>query len=223
MLPSVFAPITGVFADRFDRRSVLLGCEVFQAIVGLVIVVWLPALAPLLVLVFAKSIAASIADTAGRSALPALVDDADLVGANAWFGGTRQAADVLGPLLGGLLVAVANVRTALAIDMITFVIAVPLVLRLPALTPEARAHVSSWIADAREGLRYLADHRIAGGLALAFFLIGLTAADDVALPFLAREFGAGDFGIGVLYAAVAAGLVLGFAVLADGRVRMSRR
>ena len=113
----------------------------FQAIVGLVIVVWLPALAPLLVLVFAKSIAASIADTAGRSALPALVDDADLVGANAWFGGTRQAADVLGPLLGGLLVAVANVRTALAIDMITFVIAVPLVLRLPALTPEARAHV----------------------------------------------------------------------------------
>ena len=221
MLPALFAPITGVVSDRFDRRTVLLGCEAFQAVFGLVIVVWLPDLAPLLGLVFVKSIAATVADTAGRTAIPALVSDADLVSANAWFGGTRQAADVVGPLLGGLIVAVANVRTALVVDVATFVVGVPLVLRLPMLAPEVREHVTGWIADARAGMRYLAGHRIAGGLAFAFFLIGFTAADDVALPFLARELGSGDFGIGVLYAAVAVGLVLGFAVLAHRRVRVA--
>jgi hypothetical protein len=213
MLPSVFGSVTGVVPDRFDRRSVLLGCEAFQAAVGLALVIWLPGFAPLLVLVFAKSVAASIADTTGRSALPAIVDDADLTRANAWFGGSRQAADVLGPVLGGVIVAVANVRTALAFDMVTFLAAVPLVLRLPVLSPGTRHAFGTWIADAVDGLRYLRHHRVAGGLALGFFLLGLTGADDVALPFLARELGAGDVGIGVLYAAVAMGLVLGFAGL----------
>jgi MFS family permease len=212
MLPSVLAPITGVVADRFDRRSVLVACELVQAAVGLVIVVWLPDLGPLLVLVFLKSIAATVSDTAGRSALPALVRDDDLVAANAWFGGVRQGAEVIGPLAGGVLVALAGIRPALVVDLATFLVAVPLFLRLPRLALARTEPRGSWLSDARAGLRFLVHHRIAGALAVAF-----TAADDVALPFLARELGAGDAGIGVLYAAVAVGLVIGFAAIARGR------
>jgi hypothetical protein len=220
MLPSLFGPLTGVVTDRFDRRLALLGCEVGQAVVGLVIVVWLPDLAPLLLLVFAKSIAGTIADTTGRTAIPAVVDDADLTRANAWFGGSRQAADVLGPLLGGVLVAVGDVRTALAVDTLTFVVAIPLVLRLPAL--EARTSAAGgWFSDAVAGLRYLVHNRITRALAVGFFVLGLTGGDDVALPFLARELGSGDIGIGVLYAAVAFGLIVGFTLLARRTVELA--
>ena len=62
---------------------------------------------------------------------------------------------------------------------------------------------------------------MARGVAIGFLILGLTGADDVALPFLARELGAGDVGIGVLYAAVAVGLVAGFALLARGRFPMT--
>ena len=85
----------------------------------------------------------------------------------------------------------------------------------------ARGGGGNWLADARAGLRYLAGNRVARGVAIGFLILGLTGADDVALPFLARELGAGDVGIGVLYAAVAVGLVAGFALLARGRFPMT--
>jgi MFS family permease len=222
MLPSVFAPLTGALVDRFDRRQLLVACEYMQAVLGAVIVVWLPALGPLLALVFVKSIAATLSDISGRSAIPELVAGDSLVSANAWFGGARQAADVLGPLLGGVIVAAVSVRAAITVDVVTFLIGIPLLLRIPPLLPH-RDHAASgqFLRDARAGVRYLAGNGIARAVAVGFFILGLSAADDVALPFLARELGAGDVGIGVLYAAVALGLVLGFAVLARGRVRLT--
>src|SRR5262249_54096461 len=161
MLPSVFAPIIGVVVDRFDRRRVLVGGEIAQAVVAAVIVVTLPGLAPLLVLVFVKSIAASVGDIAGRRAIATGVDDNDLIAANSWFGGARQAADVVGPVLGGVFVAVASVWFALAVDLATFLLGVPLLLRLPALAPAAVERVSGWLTDARAGLAYIAAHPVA--------------------------------------------------------------
>ncbi len=221
MLPSCLAPFTGVVVDRFDRRLVLVTAEAVQAILALVVVIWLPGLAPLLVLIFLKSVAATVGDIAGRSAIPSVVTDDGLVAANAWFGGARQAADVIGPVLGGVLVAVASVRTALGVDVATFVLGIPLLLRLPALLPIAAERTGNWLADARAGVRYLAGNRVARAVAIGFLILGLTGADDVALPFLARELGSGEVGIGVLYAAVALGLVAGFALLARGRFPMS--
>ena len=60
MLPSCLAPFTGVVVDRFDRRRVLVAGEAVQAVLALVVVVWLPGLAPLLVLIFLKSVAATV-------------------------------------------------------------------------------------------------------------------------------------------------------------------
>jgi MFS family permease len=212
MLPSVFAPLTGVVVDRIDRRSVLIGTEYAQAVLGAVIVVWLPGLVPLLGLVFAKSVAATLTDIAGRSAIPSLVDDQFLVRANAWFGAARQAADVLGPVLGGLIVAAATVRAAIFVDVATFVFGIVLLFRLPRLRAQI-TESNSVLADARAGLRYIARDRVVRAATIAFFVMGLGAANDVALPFLAREVGGGDISVGVVYASVAAGLIAGFALL----------
>jgi MFS family permease len=214
-LPALLSPITGVFSDRVDQRRLLAACEIAQCLLVVVILVWLPPLAVLLVLLFLKATAATIADPAARSAVPALVVDSDLVAANAMLGGLRQIADVVGPLLGGVLVATVNVRGALGVDAVSFVVGAILLLRLPALRPalvddhkETGVLRASWA-----GLRYLVSHPVARALAVAFFLVGLSGADDVALPFLARDLGAGDVGIGAIYAASAAGMVVGFALL----------
>jgi MFS family permease len=214
-LPSLLSPITGVFSDRVDQRRLLAACEIVQCLLVVVILVWLPPLGMLLVLLFLKATAVTIADPAARSAVPALVADSDLVAANAMLGGLRQIAAVVGPLLGGVLVATVDVRGALGVDAVSFVVGAILLLRLPPLRPallddheKTGVLHASWV-----GLRYVVSHPVARALLVAFFLMGLSAADDVALPFLARDLGAGDVGIGAIYAASAVGMVVGFGLL----------
>ena len=213
-LPSLLSPLTGVVADRYDRRLVLATTELAQGLIAIVIVAWLPSFGLLLLLVYARAMAATVGEPAGRSAVPSLVDDGDLTRANALLGGVRQVADVLGPLFGGLLVAAGGVRAGLAVDAGSFFIAAPLLLRLPALPPRGADATGPNRPTVRmqsgEGLRYVVHDPVTRAAAVGFFLIGFTAADDVALPFLAHTLGAGDIGVGLLYAAAAFGLVVGY-------------
>jgi MFS family permease len=213
-LPSLLSPLTGVVADRFDRRAVLASTELAQGVIAIVIVVWLPSFVVLLLLVYARALAGTIGEPAGRSAVPSLVGDDDLSRANALLGGVREVAQVFGPLLGGLIVAAGGVRAGLAVDAASFFVAVPLLLRLPRLSVRAADATAGDRPRIRtqsgEGLQYVVHDPVARAAAVGFFLVGFTAADDVALPFLAHTLGAGDVGIGLLYAAAAFGLVLGY-------------
>jgi MFS family permease len=219
-LPRLLSPLTGTVADRVDRRAVLAAGELGQAALLLVAVLWLPALPVLLVLLLAKATIVTVSEAAGASALPSLVADADLPAANAVLGGLRQGGEVLGPLLGGLIVAAGGVRAGLAVDALTFLVSVPLLLRLPRLPPAGNAGAGIG-SEALAGLRYTLGQPLVRNLTIAFFLIGLTAGDDVALPFLAGDLGAGERGVGALYAAVGAGLILGYLVLATGARRLA--
>ena len=214
-LPRLLSPLAGSLADRVDQRFLLCGGELGQGVLLAAAVVWLPPLPVLLVLLLAKAAIVTVSEPAVASAVPALVPGDDLLVANALLGGLRQAGEVVGPLVGGVVVAVAGVRAGLAVDALTFLVSVPLLARIPPIPPAPReAPRPSVLADARAGLAYALRDRVAGPLTLGFFLVGLGAGDDVALPFLARVLGAGERGIGVLYAAVGAGLVLGYVTLA---------
>ena len=171
MLPSCLAPFTGVVVDRFDRRRVLVAGEAVQAVLALVVVVWLPGLAPLLVLIFLKSVAATVGDIAGRSAIPSVVDDEGLVAANVWFGGAApsRGRDRSGarrrPRRGRVGAHRARGRRG-DVRASGF----PLLLRLPACRRSARtvtmAEAATGSVDARVGLRYLAGNRVARCVAI---------------------------------------------------------
>lgn len=212
-LPRLLSPLAGTVADRVDQRMVLAGGELGQGVVLLAAAVWLPPLPVLLGLLLVKAAIVAISEPAGFSAVARLVTDDDLPAANALLGGLRQAGEVLGPALGGTIVALGGVRAGLAVDAATFLVSVPLLLRVPKLPPTARETVGGILADARAGLRYTLRTPTVRALVAGFFLAGLAAGDDVALPFLAGDLGAGPRGTGVLYAAVGAGLILGFVAL----------
>ena len=100
----------------------------------------------------------------------------------------------------------------LGLDALTFLIVVPLALRLPAPPPDTGGRTRpSFARDARDGLAFIRRTPAVLAIALGFWVVvRFSAPDDLILPFLATlTFRAGPVAVGVLLAAASAGLLAG--------------
>jgi len=219
--PSLLGPLTGAIADRFDRRRVLITCELLQAGLLVLMALSLPPLPLLLVLVGLRAVAFQVCAPAARAALPSIVAARDLATANTTLGFGAFGAEAAGPLLAAALLPQLGTRGVLLLDAATFVGSALLLVRLPALPPR-RTTREALLIDAREGLRLIWSIRPVRIIVLGFCaVVAATGIDDVALLVLATDtFGAGESAVGVLLAAVGLGLLAGYAVLGRTRVPM---
>ena len=90
-VPSVLSPFAGALADRFDRKRVMVTCELVQGAVLLVIALTLPALPLLLALVAVRAVAGQVFLPASRAAVPALVAPASSAGPTPRWGSAPTA------------------------------------------------------------------------------------------------------------------------------------
>lgn len=221
--PALLGPLTGAISDRFDLRRVMITAELVQCALVLTIAWTLPPLPVLLILVALRAMAGQVFLPASRSALPALVTDAELPAANALLGFGANGGEVLGPLLAATLVGVIGVPGVLLVDAASFALSALLLLAVPALRPGSAP--DSLLGSARDGVRFIWSHRAVRVIALGFCaVVACNGVDDVALVFLAHDtFGAGDSAVALLLAAVGIGLVVGYALLSamGGRVPMT--
>jgi MFS family permease len=213
-LPWLLSPFAGAIADRRERRSLMIFCQLAQAALFTVIVVWLPPYAALLPLIAAASTFGTVVAAAGPSSLPRLVATEEILPANALLGAALNTSVILGPALGGALASASGPRLALAVDAASFLGSAFLLLRLPRLTPEPSSEPSRGaFAGALEGLRYALRDRVLRALfSSTALLVAFAGVDNVALVYLVRHtlgggslaFGAATatFGIGMLTATV---------------------
>ena len=116
------------------------------------------------------------------------------------------------PGLAGLLFAASGTRLVLALDALTFLVVIPLALRLPAAPRDTGIRsCPSFARDASDGLAFIWRTPSVLAIALGFWIVVLfSAPDDLILPFLATlTFRAGPVAVGVLLAAASAGLLAG--------------
>ncbi len=147
LLPrAVLGTVAGVFVDRWSRRRVLVVANLLQAaiVAGLALVqldgwLWI-----VFVVAAAQSAVAAFAGPAENALLPALVDDADLVPANALNALNNRLARLAGLPIGGLLLAAGGIGPVVIADVISFLIAAGLLVgvRQPAKAVEPRADAS---------------------------------------------------------------------------------
>lgn len=219
-LPSLAAPLAGVLADRLDRRVVLVASDLSRAALVLG-----AAFARDLVILYALALLMGAARTLFnptiRAAFPGVVGEGDLARANALVSGAFSVSAAVGPVIGGLIVASAGVRTAFALDAATFLLSAVLLSRTPMPRPEAAVRMG-FVQELRDGIGYLAGARlplaVVGGAFLTMLTINTTVPAEV---FLAKStFGAGDAGYGLLVAVWGGGMVVGSALVAavGGRV-----
>lgn len=223
LAPALLSPLSGAISDRFDRRRVMIACELVQGAVLVAIAVSLPPLPLLLVLVGIRALAGQVFQPASRAAIPALVAGRDLQAANSTLGFGTHGAEAIGPLLAAALFPVAGVRGVLLVDAASFVLSALLLTRLPALPPH-RGHpdtAPSLLTQARDGLGYIWTVRPVRIITLGFCaVVAANGIDDVALLVLATDtFQAGESAVGILLGAVGIGLLAGYALLTRTRNR----
>jgi MFS family permease len=125
-IPGLFmSPIAGSFADRFDRRKILIVVSVLQAFATLLLL--LHSAAGIWITFVAQCLIAGLAAFVGPSSsasVPNLVDnDEDLRKANALFGSTWGTMLAVGAALGGVFAAAFGRNAAFIANAISFVVA----------------------------------------------------------------------------------------------------
>jgi MFS family permease len=210
----------GSIADRFDRRTLLIACDAFRAVlfalVPLVQAVWiLYAVVPL------AAVAGMLFQVAYVASVPNLVDPDRITEANGRLNATFAAASIAGPALAGLVSHAFGPSTAIAIDAGTFAVSFLGLwfVRFRAVAPSQKA---SPLRDFLAGARFLFRHPTLRALTvLLTFQLFLTAGlEDVFIYYLKHDVGADDRTVGYVVAIGGVGSILAALVVARTRRRL---
>ena len=136
---ALFTPFTGMLADRFSRRGLMVLSNVLSF--GILIVVLLTGVLDGLVSVYALAVvivaARAVHDPAEYAYLPNICNENELLTANALASGGWSVALGVGAAIGGLTIAEFGITTALWIDTTTFLVAALMLSMLPHGGPDA--------------------------------------------------------------------------------------
>ncbi len=210
--------VAGSVVDRFERRDVVAVSMALQAVAAGVLVAaaqgWGLQPGRTLILALSALVGACRAfDTPGMQAmLPALVPETLLARAIALAASATQAASVIAPGLGGLLLALGP-GVAYGLTCAVDLLGVALMLSLPRVHATARGRIT--LDSMLEGVRYIRAHPVVlGAISLDLFAVLLGGATAL-LPVYARDIlHIGPWGLGMLRACPAVGALLTAAWLA---------
>ncbi len=227
-----FSMISGVVADAWDRRKLMLFTQTAATLVALALAaiafydvreVWM------IYVLAALGSAVGAFDLPARNALvPTLVPREHLPNAISLNTIMFQTAAVAGPSLGGIVIAASNVGWVYVGNAVSFffvIVALLMMRDIPEREPSApgaRDDVS-WHA-ALEGLRFVFRAPLIRSTMLLDFFATFFSSAMALLPIFAQDIlHVGAEGYGWLYAAPAAGAVLMSAVMVPMTERIERR
>lgn len=227
MLPMMILSLpAGVLADAFDRRSLLIGVQVYAVVVSsmLALFTYLGKMPPLLLLAFTFAVGSGMALQVATwpPLISELVPRSHLAAATRLDMVSVNVARAAGPAIAGLIIARAGVAPVFAFTAtcVTVLLGVLLVWRrrMPSTGPRER-----FLPALRAGGRYVwhepVVRLILGRLAM---FVAPGSALWALLPVIARQqLGLDAGGFGLLYAALGSGAVIGALTLGWVKRRLS--
>jgi MFS family permease len=202
--------VSGHVADRFNRRNLLILCDVgFATCFALLLAITLHgavSIAAVFAVLVLLGVVRSFNGPVSRAMLPHLVPPEHFAGSVAWASSIFQAATILGPILGGLIYAFARGPVAVyACAVAAAGVAMALAFEIPAQEKE-RARPAANLSTVFDGFRYIwREKLIFGAISLDLFAVLLGGAVAL-LPVYAREvLNAGPWALGILRSAPGVG------------------
>lgn len=210
----LWSPISGVLADRLNRKKLIVAADLLRAVfaLGMLLVrspgtVWI-GIASLAGIASLQS----FAGPASQAAAPNLIERKHLGAANVLMSSTWAGMLAIASMLGGLSAAVFGRDTTFLINSASFLVSAALVVRVKGRFSEERAIKPDThpLRDLHEGISYARSHPMVMALFATKAGFGMGAGVIALLPVFAFSvFDKGDFGIGLLFAARGFGALLG--------------
>jgi MFS family permease len=216
----LFGLFAGEVADRIDRRRLMVGCDLFNTfllgsipVAGALHVLTVPQ-------IFAVALLSASAfvwfDAADFGTIPTLVGREHLVAATSAIASMSTVVGIVGPALGGALVATIGPTPALSVDSSSYLLSAISLLLIPRAFSTVQKSDQAvepgrpqTLANIREGMRFLWHHRLVRVLTLLSFGLSCTGGGVSGLLVVyavqALHLSFNDARIGLLFTAGAAG------------------
>lgn len=123
LVSSLFNMVGGVFADRYDRRKLLIGTDIISGIGALALYFFAEGPSGLILLLIVNTMLAvtySIYAPTSKAIVVQLFEKKEIPSANALFNGLGEVVKIAGPALGVLLIGVGGIQLAFLINAISF-------------------------------------------------------------------------------------------------------
>ena len=219
----LFGLFAGAAADRVNRRWLMAGCDILNVLLlgSIPIAGWLHTLTVLHIFIVALLSASAFVwfDAADFGALPTLIGREHLVEATSAFSSMSTVVGIIGPAIGGLLIATIGLAPALSFDALSYLLSAISLLLIPrafsiihtvqtdeqaTMQPVQRTFVSI-----HEGMSFLWHHRLVRVLTLLSFGLSFTggAVNGLLVVYAVQALylSSNDARIGLLFTAGAAG------------------
>jgi MFS family permease len=222
VLPRLFlGSLVGVFVDRWNRRKTMIVADIARALILLPLLLvqsntWLWVI---YLVAFIQAVFSQFFGPAEAALIPLLVDEENLIAANALNSLSEELTRLIGPTLGGFLFAAFGLSSVVYLDSASYVFSAMMILliAMPHVA-ESKAGVSHAVATFKniwrewlEGLQLMRKDRL---IAALFIIVGVAMIGEgtgrtVFVPFFSMVTRGNAFAFGWIITAQGAGGIIG--------------
>jgi MFS family permease len=219
----LLGPFSGVFVDRWNRKTTMVVADVLRA--GLVLLFPLARnVETIFLITLAFNVVSTFFTPAKNSIIPQVVGQDQLLPANSLSSTTQNMAMVVGPAVGGIIIATGGIATAFYLNCATFLISALAIasMRASGAPQGAPSRSEGVLHELREGLDFVAARGTvrAAMLLEVGLMVGWGSINVLAIVIAERVLNGGSTEFGLLLTAVGIGSVAGalMAGSAGGRI-----
>jgi MFS transporter, DHA3 family, macrolide efflux protein len=224
-IPAFFlSPIAGVWADRYNRKILIILADALIAIATLVLAIlflmgyestWL-----LFVMAAIRAIGTGIQTPAVGAILPQIVPKEGLTKVNGINGSIQAIIMFVAPMVSAGLLAMTSIEIIFFIDVITAAIAIFVLLtffKIPSHEKASEKQTTSYFSDLKQGLMYIKNHAFLKKFFLFFAIFFVLMAPAAFLTPLqvTRTFGDEVWRLTAIEIAFSVGMMAGGGVIAS--------
>ena len=219
----ILSPIAGVWADRYNRKMLIILSDTLVAISTLILAIvflmgydslWL-----LFVVSAVRAVGTGIQTPAVGAILPQIVPEEMLTKVNGINGSIQAFIMIASPAISGVMYAKASIESIFFVDVITAAIAIFILLVFLDIPLHAKAmqkQTTSYFSDLKQGFTYIKNHQFVKQFFVfyAFFFILIAPAAFLTPLLVARSFGEEVWRLTANEIAFALGMILGGGLIA---------
>lgn len=165
-----FSFLGGVWADRYHKKRLIIGADMFIAVITVLMIVFMPGIktasawmAALLFMSILRSVGSGIQSPAVNAVIPDMVPEQQLMRYNGINAAMQAAVQLAAPAAASAVLTVGSLRAVLMIDVVTAVIGVGLFLTVPLSKREKVQRAEKTVfADIRNGMEYVCSDKTVG-------------------------------------------------------------